>query len=357
LQTSYLAEPDDFLLQQGVNVTKDLNKSKSSVRESGEFKIHYHLDGGVHRMDAIVRNRAESELLALVKEVGAVLGLPIHVETHAYGEGGLVEYLNLIFQNKEQIATVMTLLSPLLGAPFYIDKIKQSRQQTALNELNLQKIKLEIKEKEDAATSREAEKVKRQESKNKVLELEEAPTADEIAKALLTRKRVARRRSNYYEALLVDSKIEAVGFAPSHGKDAMELRVPRGNFSSYVIAKSDLDPLIYERVSLEVVSPVLRSGAIKWRGIFDKKVVSFELLDQAFRSEVASQNVQFQNGTTLICDFEVHQREDDIGDVEIAGYAVTKVHEVRTPHTLQQRRTEQLQLQLPEPPVSDEASS
>ncbi|MDZ7919357.1 hypothetical protein [Rhodoferax sp.] len=337
-------------------MTKDLN-SNASDSESGEFKIHYHLNGGVHRMDATVRNRAEGELLALLKEVGVVLGLPVQVETHAYGEGGLVEYLDLIFQNKEQIAAVMALLSPLLGAPFYIDKIKQSKQQTALNELNLQKIKLEIKEKEDSATLREAEKVKRVESKNKVFELETPPTADEIAQALLTRKRVARRRSNYYEALLVDSKIEAVGFAPSHDKDVMELRVARGNFSSYVIARSDLEPLIYERISLEIVSPVLRSGAIKWRGIFDKKVVSFELLDQAFRSEVASQKVQFQNGTTLVCDFEVHQREDDIGDIEIAGYAVTKVYEVNTPLALQQRREEQLPLQLPEPPASGEESA
>ncbi|EYC52831.1 hypothetical protein AZ34_07465 [Hylemonella gracilis str. Niagara R] len=311
----------------------------------------------MHRMDAMVRNRAEGELLALLKEVSVVLGLPIQVETRAYGEGGLEEYLNLIFQNTEQIAAVMALLSPLLGAPFYIEKIKQSKQQTALNELNLQKIKLEIKEKEDAAAGRSTEKEKGVENKSKVLELEFPPTADEIAQALLTRKRVARRRSNYYEALLVDARIEAVGFSPSHGKKVMELRVPRGNFSSYVIAKSDLEPLIHERISLEIVSPVLRSGAIKWRGIFDKKVVSFELRDQAFRSEVASQKVQFQNGTTLICDFEIHQREDDIGDVEVAGYVVTKVHEVRTPQTVQQRPEEQLPLQLPDSPASGEESA
>lgn len=332
-------------------MSKDPNKSHASVNESGEFRVHYQLDGGVHRMDAIVRNRAEGELLALLKEVGVVLGLPVHVETHAYGEGGLVEYLNLIFQNKEQIAAVMALLSPLLGAPFYIDKIKQSKQQTSLNELNLQKIKLEIKEKEDAAIAREGEREKG--SGSEALEFESPPTADEIAQALLTRKKVARRRSNYYEALLADSKIESVGFAPSHDKGVMELKVPRGKFSSYVIAKSDLEPLVYERLDLEIVSPVLRSGAIKWRGIFDKKVVSFELLDQTFRSEVASQKVQFQNGTTLICDFEVYQREDDIGDVEVAGYAVTKVHEVKTPHALQQRPEEQLQLQLPAPPDSE----
>lgn len=328
----------------------DHKGSQEDAHEWGEFKVHYHLNGGAHRMDAVVRNRAEGELLALLKEVGAVLSLPVHIETHAYGEGGLIEYLNLVFQNKEQITIAMAILSPLLGAPFYFDKIKQSKQQTALNELNLRKVKLEIREKEDAAAERDGKKSK--DAKNEVLALESPPTADEIAQALLTRKKIARRRSNYYEILLTDSKIDAVGFAPSHSNDFIEVKVPRGDFSAFVIARSDLEPLVYERIPLEIVSPVLRYGSIKWRGIFEKKVVSFELQDQTFRSEVASQNVQFQNGTTLICDFEVHQREDDTGEVEIAGYVVTKVHGVKTPLAPRQQRTEeQLQLPLPAQPT------
>lgn len=333
-------------------MSMDFKGDQGDARDSGEFKVHYHLSGGAHRMDALVRNRAEGELLALLKEVGDVLGLPVHVETHAYGEGGLVEYLNLIFQNKEQIASVMAMLIPLLGAPIYFDKIKQSKQQTALNELNLKKFKLEIQEKEDAAAEREGKKFV--EAKNEVLPLESLPTADEIAHALLTRKKVARRRSNYYEILLIDSQIDAVGYVPSHKKDAIENMVKRSDFANFVIARSDLEPLVYERMPLEIVSPVLRSGPIKWRGIFEKRVVSFELQDHAFRSEVASQNVQFQNGTTLICDFEVHQREDDTGDIEIAGYAVTKVHDVKSPHAPQQKRTEeQLRLPLPTGPDND----
>ena len=104
----------------------DPKGSQVDVGDSGEFKVHYYLNDGAHRMDAVARNRAEGELLALLKEVGAVLGLPVHIETHAYGEGGLVEYLNLIVQNKEQITFAIAILTPLLGAPFYFDKIKQS---------------------------------------------------------------------------------------------------------------------------------------------------------------------------------------------------------------------------------------
>jgi hypothetical protein len=333
-------------------VTINPKSNQEDARESGEFKVHYHLNGGVHRMDAVVRNRAEGELLALLKEVGAVLDLPLHIETHAYGEGGLIEYLNLMFQGKEQITLAIAILTPLLGSPFYFDKLKQSKQQTALNELNLKKLKLEIIEKEDSAAERAGKKAK--DAKNEVLALESPLTTDEMVQALLTRKKIARRRSNYYKILLTDSKIDAVGFAPSHSNDFIEVQVRRGDFSSFVIAQSDLEPLVYERISLEIVSPVLRSGSIKWRGIFEKRVVSFELQDQTFRSEVASQNVQFQYGTTLICDFEVHQREDDTGEVEIAGYVVTKVHEVRTPLVPQRQQTEvQLQLQLPAQPTPD----
>ena len=92
-------------------MSSDFKDGQKDALDSGEFKVHYHLSGGAHRMDALVRNRAEGELLALLKEVGTVLGLPVHVETHAYGEGGLVEYLNLIFHNKEQIGFAMALLT------------------------------------------------------------------------------------------------------------------------------------------------------------------------------------------------------------------------------------------------------
>lgn len=330
----------------------DPKDNPRSVSDPGEFKIHYHLNGRTHRMNAVVRNRAESELLALLKEVAGVLGLPVEIETHAYGEGGLVEYLDLITQNKEQIGVVIALLTSLLGAPFYFDKFKQSKQQTALNELNLTKIKLEIKEKEDAALEREGKKIK--DSKSGELAFESQPTISEIVKALLARKKIARRRSNYYETLITDLKIEAVGFAPSHSADFAEVKVSRSDFSAFVIAQSEIEPIVYKRIQLEIVSPVLRSGLIKWRGYFEKKTISFELQDQSFRNEVADKKVQFQNGTTLICDFEVHQREDDTGEVEVVGYVVTKVHEVTTPLLSEQKPVEeQRQLPLLVPPVID----
>ena len=317
----------------------------SEERNTGEFKIHYHLRGDAHFMDAVARNNAEREMLALLKEVGDTLAIPFQVETRAYGEGGLVEYLELVFKNKEHILFVMGVLGTLLGTPFYLAKIKQTKQQTDLNDLNLKKLRIEIREREEAAADRATQKQNNGQSTK--LALEPPLTPDEIAKALLARKKVARRRSNYYEALLADSKIEAVGFASTHRKSAPEQVVRRSDFGTFVIALMEVEPLHYERVPVEVVAPVLRPGSLKWRALFEKKPISFDLLDGQFRDQISGQRVQFQNGTTLVCDLEVLQRENETGETEVVGYAVTRVHDVKSPPAAAKKSAdEQLSLKL-----------
>lgn len=297
---------------------------------TGEFKVHYHLARGLHQIDAITRNKAEAELLALMSELSSAIGVPFQIETKAREEGGVIELWNLVFQHKDHITFVIAILTPLLSAaPFYKAKLRQSKQQTVMNELTIQKLKLELAEKEDAASER-AEK-KQKEGKTESLPLEPKLTPEEVAQALLARKKISRRRSNYYERLTEDPRIEAVGFAPTHRSAANEQVVNRGHFSDFIVARAELEPLIYQDTIIEIVSPVLRSGSLKWRGVFEKKVISFDLEDQRFQERVATKQVQFQNGTLLRCDLEVLQREDGTGDTEITGYVVSTVHDVRNP--------------------------
>src|SRR5450830_781914 len=265
----------------------------------GEFKVHYHIVRGLHQIDAITRNKAEAELLALMSELSSAIGVSFQIETTARAEGGVIELWNFVFQHKEHITFVMAILTPLLGAaPFYKAKLRQSKQQTVMNELTIQKLKLELAEKEDAAS----ERAEKKEGKTESLPLEPQLTPEEVAHALLSRKKIARRRSNYYERLTEDPRIEAVGFAQTHRPAANEQVVNRDQFSNFIVARAELEPLIYRDTIIEIVSPVLRSGGLKWRGVFEKKVISFELEDQRFQERVAAKQVQFQNGTLLRCD-------------------------------------------------------
>lgn len=303
---------------------------------NGQFKVHYHLRGGIHQMDALARNKAEAETLALVLEVASILGVSLRLETRAYGEGGLQEFWQLLGQNKEQVAIISTVMGALLAAPFYRNRLTQSKQQVELNALNLEKLKLEIKEKERAAKDAES---KAPSPKNFALDLEDAPELLDCAQALLSSQKVARRRSNFYRQLISDSKVEAIGFAASHSSHE-EWFVKREQFNDYVIDRLDLDPLDYHSVPIEVVSPVLRPQALKWRGLLNKRIISFELEDGQFRADVDAKKIQFKNGTILICDLLALQKENEVGEVETSGYVVTKVHRVLEPNTPQEMETE-----------------
>lgn len=323
--------------------------SPANSGEVGEFKVHYHIAGGMHRMDAATRNKAEAELLALLRELSTILSLPIKVESEARVEGGVVEYWSFLFQHREHVALMITILTSLLAAPFYVDKLRQSKQQTRLNELAIEKLRLEIAEKVDAALSRNQ---KQGGQRSGELLMEPAATPRELATALLSRKKIARRRSNYYERLFSNSKIEGVGFAAEHRHGAEEKYITRQRFPEFIIARPALEPLLCERVVIEVVSPVLRSGSLKWRGLLDKRVISFDLEDAAFRERVVAKHVQFQNGTSLLCDLEVHQREDETGEVEAIGYAVRTVHNITNPAALNGESIGS-QLEFPLEPVEE----
>jgi len=301
-------------------------QSMNSVDDSGgEFRIHYHLANDKHQMDASVRNQCEAEVLLTVAEVARTLGIFCRLETRAYGQGGLQEFLTILGQNKDQIATLTTVLVPLFAfanwAVHIRGKHRLTDQQIRLNELVIQKTRLELRrlERQDADESTAA---------TQPLALEPPPAPEEIALALIANKRIAVRRSNFYRKLLASDEITAVGFASAHAVNSPEFRVDRNKFGEYIVDVGDLEPTRLEKVKVEIISPVLRSGANKWRGLMDKRSFSFDLEDREFREAVLNRKVQFQNGTTLLCDMDVLLRENEQGEVETVGYVVTHVHEV-----------------------------
>lgn len=293
--------------------------------DSGEFRIHYYLGDQSHQMDALTRNQCELEMLSVLIEVGRLLNIDVNIETKAYGEGGLQEYWNLAGSSKDQIELLISVLVPLFGftnwAIHIQGKLKLTQQQIKQNELTLAKTRLEIKK-----LGKEVDDQSKGETKQ--LELETFPTSEEIAKALLSQKKVAIRRSNMYEKLISNEKVKAIGFSNSHKSHSQESQVARAEFPKFIVKPEDVEPISIQQVSIEIVSPVLRSGKTKWRGLLDKKPINFEIGDQVFLLSVLTRKVHFENGTTIVCDADVLLRENELGEIETAGYVVTKVHQV-----------------------------
>lgn len=294
----------------------------------GQLKIHYYLPRESHEMDALVRNRCEGEILGLLKEVSRILGVAFKVDAVPPRIGGLEEHLLLVGEYKEQVLFIkdivlalMTVGGGLGGLLFAKTKLKHGSQQTTLNDLSIEKARLEIEK-----MRREAENTK---GANDSLQLEGRPSANDVAVALLSRKKVMLKRSNFYREIVSYNRVEAVGFGSSHQKNTAEDVVPRNAFTDYIVEPEDLETEIYRKVEIEVVSPVLKTGSHNWRGIFQRKGISFEMADRDFRRSVTDQEVQFQNGTKMICDLEVHQRDNEVGEPEVTKRVVRKVHSVK----------------------------
>lgn len=290
----------------------------------GQIRIHYHLNDDSHRMDALTRNQCEAEILGILSEFSRIFEVKLDVESQAYGEGGLEEYLSLLGQHSDQIQTLVAVLVPLFAfANWSIHiggKHKLTKQQIQQNELVLQKAKLELKkmEREEESAQKGAE--------TSQLPLESPPSNEEIIRAALSQKKIAIRRSNMYRTLIAYDKVKAIGFSKSHAANSPEFQVERAAFPNFIIEPEDLEPISLESVNIEIVSPVLRDGKNKWRGIFEQHPISFELNDSTFRTSVLNRQVKFQNGSMMSCDLNIQIRENELGDIETVGYVVTKVH-------------------------------
>jgi len=58
-----------------------------------KFELHYYLKDNSHAMNAFVRNKAEKDFLEAVKRIGVLLDNELKIETEAYQEGGLKEFI------------------------------------------------------------------------------------------------------------------------------------------------------------------------------------------------------------------------------------------------------------------------
>lgn len=312
--------------------------------DSGHLLVHFFLDGKSHEMDALVLHACEGELLGLVKEIGKQLDVGLGIQTKAYGEGGLEIYLTFIGRHAIALGLVGATLTALCSSAIwwnYQSKLldlqiaqnefnlqrdkKLTQQQIEQNDLKLKKARIELKRLEQD-TSADAQKSPATAS-NRSLPIESSPQVEDILPGLLNNRRLIKLRSQFYENLLTYEKVTAVGFAPAHDTKLEDQRiVHRSDFGSYVVRLSEIEPDLIRNVEIEIVAPVLKRGMFKWRGVFEKHGINFDLLDEVFLTKVISKKVKFQNGTTLLCDLKVFLRENEAGEVEPHAYAVQHVH-------------------------------
>lgn len=158
------------------------------------------------------------------------------------------------------------------------------------------------------------------------------PLSEEITKSVTKiinqSYKTQTKKSSFYKELLKNSKVKEVGFTGLglNGTTVIdEKKVERKHFSKFILNSNQLPPIKNENALIEVVAPVLTEGKAKWKGIFEEKLISFEMNDDDFKRAVLSKEISFKNGASLICALRINKKIDESGEVAISGYTVETV--------------------------------
>lgn len=280
---------------------------------ANKFELHYYLDGESHQINAFLRNKCEAELLAIISEISAVLDIEAELVATAAKEGGFREFWDVIKGNADEITVVLLVAQLMLTvAPMLHESEKEAlekelnRLQIEESKLNIQKLREEVK-----AVGPSPEKIEK--------------AAQHLSKNL----KIIKRKSNFYSALNKKKEVSKVGFSvldTNFVSQTDERQVERRDFREYVLNSNKLRTEEVE-AEIEIVSPVLKEGKYKWKGVYNDQLIGFDMLDLAFKDMVLLDNIPFQHGSSIICVLRIDRELDEVGDVKVTGYAVTTVIE------------------------------
>lgn len=281
----------------------------SHDKNAAKFELHYFFYDKSHSMDAIVRNKCEYELLGIFREVADRLDIKIDLESEALVEGGLKEVWNFIGKNSPQLTLVLFAATLILSrVPATNERLEQLKE-TELN-LSIEEKKLNI------------EKLKKE------IENTEKIDIDKLSEIVNDYLKIRKHKSNFYSHLMSYSKVSQIstkGLDENYEEIIPEKIVERKDFYKFILQTDELPAEIDEEAIIEIISPVLKSGNYKWKGLYDNEPISFYMKDKDFKTSIIRDGIKFKNGTIIECVIEKSRKIDNIGEIIISGYSVKTV--------------------------------
>jgi hypothetical protein len=279
---------------------------------ANKLELHYYFDvsDNSHTMNAFVRNRCEFELLQIYTELQKELELDVKIETEAFEEGGLIEVWTFLADNAIQITLLLTALSQVVSRiPLKKSKLEEKDLKLSIEErkLNIKALKKELKGKEP-----------------------EQITIQNLNLIIDSNPKILKHLSNYYKQLYNYPKVKKISTTKlSVIKTKVEESkfIARTEFDKFVIESDELKSEIDETATIEIISPVLKKGKYKWKGVYGKigEAVDFYMKDKIFKQSVIAEGIEFKNGTFIDCILEKSRKINEIGEIYTSAYSVLTV--------------------------------
>lgn len=322
---------------------------KTSILYTNCLEFHYQFNDESHSMDALVFNKCEAEVLAILRELSQKMRICIEIETEPIDQGGLRSWLKIKGNSKEvtikdliMITSIGGILAGLFTNPLNI----------AVGEIVKHSIELLFEDDEITELKKLREK--------KQIQLDIIKLEEELKNrsTKIDENVVIKRRSNYYSTLNQYPKVNKVSIALEDEKRhvAIEHTIDKKDFEKFVLESDELEPIIQSDAIIEIVSPVLKKGKYKWTGIYNGEVIQFKMKSIEFKTLVQSGKIVFKNGFTFECELAINRRMTNEGETRITSYEVLCVNRyydndnpIETPEGRRKRKkheAEKLQLTL-----------
>lgn len=282
--------------------------------ELNTFIIQYTFRDKSHSMDALVRNRCELELLHVVDSIAHEFKMQLKIETESKKKGAMRDsYHFIIITGAPSYAFILYYMTQVI-----LTYPKTPKGQSRLwDEKRLQRLidaaKVELNEKKRT---------------NPYLNF------TRVCRLIENDAKLKKFASNFYFQLLRYAKIARIDISIPVIKDGivteMTTGVERKNFKNFINDTDELDSIISDNARIEIISPVLKNGNYRWRGICDgiDVPIEFMMMDDDFKESVERDHISFQNGTCILCTLEIGRRMDENGLIFNNRYTVTLVSNV-----------------------------
>lgn len=293
---------------------------------TNRLELHYYFsdDDKTHSMDAVIRNKCEHELLQIVSTISKELNVQIKTETEAYDEGGLKEFYTFIGTAEGQaIMAIANLAVATLGVlisriPLKKSKLDKQEQQLSIEEKKLnieaQKINIELLKRELEAKNIQTTNI----------------NIEKIEYIITNNIKILKHKSNFYKTLYNYPKVKRLSTVKldENKKQIEEPKfIERNDFEKFILESDNLEPVTDDTATIEIISPVLKKGKYKWRGVYDKlaQPIEFSMTDKEFKEDILKDGISFKSGTFIDCILEISRKIDDLGNVFNSNYSVLTV--------------------------------
>ena len=268
---------------------------KGQEKFESQFIIHYYLNDDSHSMNAFVRNAMEKDFLSIVNTISCSLNLKIELESRAAKEGGFIEILDIIEAHPVSSTIIVS------SAGYAIKRFLEYLLTGAYKKNKLENEKLELE----------------------ILKLKKESTGVDDNQL---EQKLARPISNYYAKIEKYEKIRAVGFGNEVNNEYV---VQRDEFRNFILI-DDKEEEVDDDANIEIISPVLKEGRYKWRGIYKNESIDFSMGDSKFKNDIIDGRYDFGNGSFINCQLFITKTYDEFGnECKNRSYRVAKVYETK----------------------------